>query len=507
MMVETEQGSGLALRGLRKTFGATTALAGVDLSLQPGMVHGLVGQNGSGKSTLVKILAGYHSPDGGVAEFGTTTLKLPLSERLRTELGLSFVHQDLGLCETFTVAETVQLRTLQCTRYGRIRWSQVIRRVDGLLSRLGTDIDVRAEIRSLTPAQRAVVAILRAVYGQRFAVRILVLDEATAALGRAEVEQLAEVIHHLRDTGVAILFVSHRLEEIFQLCDWVTVLRDGRVVRSASIAAVDSQQLVLDIVGRELAPSTSSIRTVRRGPRPTLLAVDDLAGAHVQHLSFTVGEGEVLGITGLSGMGQDDVPYLLVGATRRTSGRVAVGGHALGFFGPREARARGLVVLPAERNGRSGIPRATVAENVTMPIVNRFFRRGWLRESRERAVVRTLLVAHDVRPQDPTLPLFTLSGGNQQKALVAKWLEAGARVLVLHEPTRGVDIGARAQIYAAVAAASSRGLAILVISSDFEETARLCQRVIVMRYGVAVRELIGRAITPTRIADASYAID
>lgn len=492
----------LSLRGVDKAFPGTHALRGVDLELRGGQVHALVGQNGSGKSTLIKILSGYHAPDAGELRLQGQAVALPIGAHTADLAGLRFVHQNPGLSPRFTVLETIRLRSFDTTRYGRIRWGHEREVVRNLLRELGSDLEPDQVIAHLAPSQRAIVAIVRALQGMPSEGGILVLDEPTASLARADVDRLFEVIGQLRARGHAILFVSHRLDEVLSIADRITVLRDGSVAASVAAGETSEADLIGAILGRELG----ALYPERHGSSDeAVLIADQVGGATVESFSCSVRRGEIVGVTGLGGMGHDELPYLIFGAAALRSGRVSVGGVTVVRRAPRAALAAGLAFLPADRERTSGVGRGTVAENITIGRLGEFFSRGRLELARERAAVHRLLDIFEVRPPDPDRYLLTLSGGNQQKALLAKWLYRAPVALLLHEPTQGVDVGSRQQVFRLIRSAADAGTAILIASSEYADLANLCDRVIVMRRGRIVAELGGAALSEDHLVGACYA--
>lgn len=493
----------LVLAGVTKTFAGQRALDGVGLELRRGEVHALLGQNGSGKSTLIKVLAGYHRPDADAgASAAVHGRDLPLgSPHATREAGIRFIHQDLGLIPDLDVVDNLALGGGYASGWWiSDRGERAAAR--RLLARYGADIDVDAPVGSLRPSAQTIVAIVRALRGGMDGRGILVLDEPTVALPAEETEQLFAVLRGLRERGNAILYVTHRLSEIFEIADRVTILRDGRHVRTGAVADFDHDSLVEAIVGRRLEASSP-----QAGPAAAeeVLAVDGLRGGAVEDLSMVVRRGEIVGVTGLVGSGFEDLPYLLFGARASQTGAVAIDGEPVRPLAPRTAIARGLAFAPADRRRLSAMPAWTLRENVTLPKLPRSRVARWMSARSEARDAAPWLERLGVVPGGPETVFSSLSGGNQQRVVLARWLRCGASAFVLEEPTNGVDVAAKREIYAALAGAAADGAAILMTSSDGEELCNVCDRVIVLRDGRIAASLSGEQRTPEAVLAASTA--
>jgi ribose transport system ATP-binding protein len=488
----------LAVEGLSKTFPGQRALDGATLAVAAGEVHALLGQNGSGKSTLIKILAGYHQPDpGATAAYDGQPLLLG-DAGAATAAGIRFIHQDLALIPDLSVADNLALGGGYQSRIW-VDDRRAAATAQELLDEWGVRVDARAPLRVLGQAQRTMVAIVRAVRDGVHSSGTLVLDEPSAALPAHEVEHVFALVRHLRDRGASVLYVTHRLSEVFEIADSVTVLRDGRVTGSRAVAGMDHEDLVTMIIGRPLSDVYPEIPDVSDKP---LLTVDDVGGSSVKALSLQLREREILGVAGLTGSGRECVADLLYGTRHRTSGRVRIGERELPSNKPADAIANGLALLPADRKGVGSIPALTVRENVTLPAI-RTGRSHWLSTRAERRDVATWLRRLAVVPDDPERPLSTLSGGNQQRALITRWLRCKAKVFLMDEPTQGVDVEAKVAIYRAIRDAAGDGAGILVASTDNDELAAICDRVIVMRDGRAAVTLEGGNLTSDAIHEHS----
>ncbi len=492
----------LQLRGVAKRFQGQWALRGVDLDLRAGEVHALLGQNGSGKSTLIKILAGYHQPEPGATALRRGERFALGSAQEAQASGIRFIHQDLALvddldvCDNFALGERYQGRWWLSDRRERAA-------VRGAFEKYGIDIDVSRPVRALSPAQKALTAIVRALYHAEESTSVLVLDEPTATLPSTESEKLFELVRAVRDRGGAVLYVTHRLPEVFALADRVTVLRDGERVGQCEIADTDEAGLVEMIVGRPL----ETLYTTPPPPRDdVLLSLSGVSGTVVRDLSLDVHAGEIVGVTGLLGSGTDELVHLAFGANRRRAGTVTLAGADIGRT-PYDAIAAGVAFAPADRKRLGGIAEWTLTENVTLPRIQSRGIVRWLSYPSERRNVAGWLRRFDVSPADPLRTFSSLSGGNQQKTVLARWLRCGARAFLLEEPTQGVDIGAKASIYAALAEVAKDGAALLVISSDVEELVSICDRVAVLRNGRIAAVLPRGVATVERLTAECVRVD
>ena len=496
----------IEIESLSKSFGGVRVLHEVGFTVEPGEIHGLVGRNGSGKSTLIKILSGYHHPDpGGALRIGGADVSLPVPPGHSHRLGLSFVHQDLGLTPGMTIMENVRIDRFETSFGWRIRWRRERERVRKDLDRFGVEASPSRLIRDLSAVDRALVAIVRALTQfEDIDGGVLVLDEPTAYLPFDGVGRLFEATREVARNGTAVIFVSHRLEEITTLTDRVSVLRDGHLAGTVATAETTEAQLIELIAGGKLAESVRGVSATRP---ETVLRVGGLAGRVVRDLSFELHGGEVLGLTGLIGMGHEEVPYLLFGASPSSAGTLELDGTPvrLGKLTPRQAMRAGMALVPADRQRASGVATLSVRENVTLPMIDGTFLFSALNKRRESSQTRTLLEHYGVRPAAPARPLGTLSGGNQQKALLAKWFQRRPSVILLHEPTQGVDVGAREDIFREIRhIAEEFGTGILYVSSDYDDFTRICDRVLVFRYGTVVGELGGASLTQERIIESCY---
>ncbi|WP_198144209.1 sugar ABC transporter ATP-binding protein [Parafrankia sp. EUN1f] len=481
---------------MSKTFGAQLALDSVDLTVRMGEIHALVGQNGSGKSTVVKLLGGYHVPDEGCEAFvGDRPFQLG-SMTAAHAAGLRFVHQDLGLVEHMTVAENFFMSP-------RAGWVRPLSagaersRTARALADFGYEIDPGAQVSSLSAAQRTVVAIVRALHGER-PPALLILDEPTASLPGPDAELLFAALRRLVRGSGSVLFISHHLDEVMGLADSVTVLRDGRLAATTSSKELSHDRLVELMLGRPLAPRApvagpSRTEDAGDGPVPRL-TVDRVHGVNLHGLSLEARCGEVVGVAGLTGSGRENLAGAVGGQTD-VSGQVAIDGHPLKPGDPRDALARGLAYAPAERRRDALLGAATLRENLTIADLRSVSRRRRLSRRLERKEARTWIETLDVRPRDEERAILQFSGGNQQKVVLGRLLRTKPKVLVLDEPTQGVDIGARAAIHDLIEEAAAGGATVIVCSSDLEDLIQVSTRVVVVRRGVVGAELTGAALT------------
>jgi len=493
----------LEVEGLSKSFGGTRALDRVDLEIRGGEIHALVGQNGSGKSTLIKILSGYHQADSGRISILARQARLPLDPEQLRSLGIGFVHQDLGLVSAGTVLENLRIGRFTTGIGRRIRWRRERETARRLLARFDLELGVDEPVSRCSQTERAILAVARALADVEASRGrgLLVMDEPTTALPAHEIDVLFDAMRKVAAGGSAALLVTHNIDEVISVADRVSTLRDGRLVASEQVTGLDHDRIAVGILGRRLEQAYPEIE-----PRDTtpLMDVRELSGRIARHVSFTLHAGEILGLTGLAGAGHDEVPYLIYGAVQPTTGEIAIGGRPSQVPTLEGSRGAEIALLPADRQSRSGTPRATVRENVTLPALASYRTRRGIDRARERSEVREALVRFEVKPPDGERPLYSLSGGNQQKALLARWLRLEPRVLLLHEPTQGVDIGARRGIFEILTESAARGTSVLYASVEYEDLANVCDRVLVFDRGRVVGELSGAGLTADRLAQYCY---
>jgi ribose transport system ATP-binding protein len=485
----------LEIRSASKTFAGTKVLDSVSLTVNRGEIHGLIGQNGSGKSTLIKLLSGFHAADRGTEMLvDGKRLRLPPQPRHLRELGLSFVHQDLGLVDDASVIDNVRVGQFTRRRWSRhINWPAERRAVLETFARLQVDLGLQQPVAGLTAAQRAVVAISRALQGLSHGHGCIVLDESTTALPKETLQEFHAILRDLAAQGTSVFLVSHRIDEIVALTDRVTVLRDGRLVAGGvPTGQTSAPELTRLMLGREA--DRSPLRNALPGtPASTALEAVGLRGSQVRRLNLTVRAGEVLGVTGHTESGFEELPYLLAGASPGAQGEVQVDGTSLSLRSHPVAAflSAGIALVPARRADEGLALSLSLLENMSLPQIRG--RSGRFRLTREWQWqdLRRMGGQLGITPLNPDAPAAILSGGNQQKLLLGKWLATSPRVLVMHEPTQGVDVGARRDILIAARRVAAGGAAVLIASMEVEDLATACDRVLVMADGQLADELTG----------------
>jgi ribose transport system ATP-binding protein len=483
--------SGVAVRikQVSKAFGSTRALDAVDLEVLRGEIHALVGGNGSGKSTLIKILAGVYTPDGGTIE---------------TSGRMQFVHQDAGVFPELSVLENLAIgQGFATTRFGAVRWREMRRRARRVLERFEIPVDPQTRVSDLGPALRMMIAIARALQDANEDADTLVLDEPTAALPAHEVDVLMDAVRGYARAGHTVIFVSHRLDEVRALADRVSALRDGRLVATVDAATLTEQRLIELVIGRELERVYPEL-SAGAGVGECLIDVNDLHVGPLRGVSFNVRRREVVGIAGLLGSGRSELLQTIFGALRPVKGVMTLDGSALAASCPRDAMDVDIALVPEDRPNAATFADLSVQDNVSAAQVDRYWRWLKLDRGRERAEARKSLKEFLIKAPSLQAPLSVLSGGNQQKVILARWLRRRPLLLLLDEPTQGVDIGARAEIYQLVHEAVTGGAGAIVVSSDFEELAHVCDRVLILADGRIVAQVTGDELDPHRLTELAY---
>ncbi|SDO33810.1 sugar ABC transporter ATP-binding protein [Lentzea jiangxiensis] len=477
------------MRGISLAFPGVKALQDVDFRLFPGEVHALMGENGAGKSTLIKTLTGVHRPDSGQVSLAGADVAFS-SPGEAQHAGISTVYQEVNLCANLTVAENILLGR-EPRRFGGVDFSAMRKRAAEVLARIGVHIDPASSLGEHPIAVQQLVAIARAIAVD---CRVLVLDEPTSSLDAGEVAELFRIMRVLRDEGVAILFVSHFLDQVYEISDRMTVLRNGTLVGEHLTAEVDRRTLIAQMIGRDLGAleAIEDAAEKRKTGGPVLVQASGLGrkGA-IEPFDLEIRAGEVVGLAGLLGSGRTELARLLFGADRADSGKVLVDGAPLRLRGPRSAIAAGIAFSSEDRKGEGLVADLSIRDNLVLAMQAA---RGWTRPLSRRTkdqLVEKYLKALDIRPANPDALVRTLSGGNQQKVLLARWLVTEPRLLILDEPTRGIDIGAKAQIQQLVTALAAEGTAVLFISAELEEVVRIADRIVVLRDRRKIAELDG----------------
>ncbi|MCL6732819.1 sugar ABC transporter ATP-binding protein [Streptomyces neyagawaensis] len=495
----------LEMTGIVKEFPGVRALSGVDFRLFPGEIHALMGENGAGKSTLIKVLTGVYSLDGGTITLDGKSVRFasPLQAQ---QAGINTVYQEVNLCANLSVAENIFIGR-EPTRFGRIQWKRMRKEAAELVDRLGLDIDVSAPLSAYPLAVQQLVAIVRSVStgdGEGQGTKVLVLDEPTSSLDRDEVLELFRLMRRLKDDGVAILFVSHFLDQIYEICDRMTVLRNGTLVGEHMVSDLDQVGLIQLMIGKELDKLEElHEHQLRADVGETLLHAEGLGRTGgIAPFDLEIKKGEVVGLAGLLGSGRTELARLLFGADQPDSGKVTVGGKPVPMNAPNDAIGAGVAFCSENRKAEGLVPDLTVRENIILALQAA---RGWTRPipaAQRDELVAKYIKALDIRPANPEARVGQLSGGNQQKVLLARWLITQPRLLILDEPTRGIDIGAKAEIQKLVVSLSEDGMSVLYIAAELEEVLRLSHTIGVLRDRKLVARLTnGPEITPSKILE------
>lgn len=510
----------ITVEHLSKSFPGTRALDDVGLRILAGEVHALAGANGSGKSTLVKVLTGVYQPDGGWIELGDQRFSSISSPSAAARLGVRVVHQEAPLIDTLSVAECVALfRGYPVGTGGRVLWKSLHREVTALFATLEVSIDPAALAGTLNPAERALVSLAIALDGiEAGGSRVLVLDEATASLPESDATAFLRRIRALAQTGLAVLLVTHRISEIPEIADTVTVLANGKVVHHGRAAEVDEDFIIAKMVGGVPGSGHVGAEATRtsltslwaasertgnariRGPRPVIDVVN-LRAKGILDISFRAQPGEIIGFTGLSNSGVAELPYVLAGAQDRTGGAITLNARPYpAKMTPRLAMATGLALVPADRLRQGGVRNLSIRDNVVLPDAAHY----WRHTERERAVLGAAIDEFDIQPQNPAALFERLSGGNQQKVVLSKWLLVQPSVLVLDDPTSGVDPRSRRLVFDAVRSAADEGITVILLSSEHEQLVAMCSRVYVLRAGTVAAQLTGSELTREALARWSF---
>lgn len=495
----------VAMHGITKNFGGVPALVNVPFELRPAEVHALVGENGAGKSTLIKVLTGVHKADAGEIRYRgeQVAFATPLAAQVA---GISTIYQEINLVPLMTVAENVFLGREPRTRFGLIDHAEMRRQAQELLAGVGIDVDVTRSLRSLGTGTQQMVAIARSVSTDA---RVVIMDEPTSSLEPREVAVLFRVIRELTSRGIAIVYVSHKMDELFEICERVTVLRDGRHVHTGALADLSRLELVSTMLGRDMSEVKAEGVTAfdseaepETGSATAVLTVRGLSKRHqISGVDLDVAAGEIVGLGGLLGAGRSETVRTIAGATRADEGTVSVSGHEVRSGAPAAAISAGIGLLTEDRKSDGVIPQLSVRENIVLAAMPRLSRGGLVSEKRQRAVVETFMKRLRIKASSMEQKVGELSGGNQQKVLLARWLCMSPTVLLLDEPTRGIDVGAKAEVQALVADLAKEGMAVVLISSEMEELVEGSHRIVALREGEVVGELAGDRISEAALME------
>jgi ribose transport system ATP-binding protein len=499
----------LTLRGVSKVFGAQRALDDVSIEIMPGRVTALLGQNGSGKSTLIKILAGFYAPEPGAElTIAGRPIELPARAQEVHDAGVRFLHQDLALVPDFSISDNFALANGYPTRHGfaRIGQRRFDREIGAILREFGVDASPSTKVSRLAPAERTMVAIARAFGAGESAGRIIVLDEPTASLPETEVERIFEALRAATAAGAAAIYVSHRIDEVRRIADDVLVLRDGRLVAAQELGGMGNADIVSLILGRRLEemPSVSRLGA-EAADKDVVLRAQGIQGRLLRDVSFDLHRGELLGVTGLLGCGRSELARMLAGAQTMHTGHLELDGREIRPRNPAEALAAHIAYIPQDRHTDGAIGEMTLRENLTLPTLNEHWSRGHISRRSEVAAAAEMIGRFDIRPPLPDRKMANLSGGNQQKAILARCIATRPKLIVLDEPTQGVDAGAKQEIGTVVLELAEEGTGIVLCSSDYAELASLSTRVLVLDRGRVVAELAGDSISEDRLTAACAA--
>lgn len=487
----------LSLRGVAKSFPGVKALQGVDLDLYPGQVTALVGENGAGKSTVVKTLTGIYQPDAGTIEIDGRPCTLPTAQAAAAA-GVTAIHQETVLFDELTVAENIFLGHQPRNRLGLLDWRRMREGARAILERIGARIDPDTVLRDLGIASKHLVAIARAL---SIDARVVIMDEPTAALSQKEIEELYELVERLKAEGKAILFISHKFDEIFRIADRYTVFRDGQMVGAGLIADVTEGALVAMMVGRSMDRIFP-----RRSPSIGAEVLKVVGYSHPTEfdgITFDLRAGEILGFYGLVGAGRSEFMHALFGITRPAKGVCRIDGRVVVMRSPAQAIANGVVYVPEDRGAQGAVRALPIYQNLTLPSLARTSRHGFLREAEEMRMTRDYSARLELRAASLDQPLGLLSGGNQQKVIIGKWLATRPRVIILDEPTKGIDVGSKAAVHEFMAELAAEGLAVIMVSSEIPEILGMCDRVAVMREGRMAGIWPREGLTPETLVRAA----
>ncbi len=488
----------LQLTDITKSFLAVRALKGVSFALNAGEVHALLGENGAGKSTLIKVITGAHAPDGGTIDVDAQRVE-HLTPTGAHRLGIACIYQQPALFSELSVAENIALALEPPRPFRRVRWKERRERARELLRRVGAEIEPDTEVRRLSMPEQQMVEIAKAIGA---GARILIMDEPTASLTQKEVQLLLGTVRDLREHGTGVIYISHRLEEIFEIADRVTVLRDGNSVGTLTVKETDEAALIKLMVGREVS---SIYPPPESAPGEVVLSLREVScgDSGVRNITFDVRAGEIFGLSGLVGAGRTELAHILFGITPATGGKITIHGQPVSVSSPRDAVERGIAYVPEDRRRHGVILPMSIATNTSMAAHRQLFPRGWLSFSLEHDFAGKYFRDLAIKAPSVETPVGALSGGNQQKVALSRWLAANPKVLILDEPTQGVDVGAKSEIHRIIRQLAKQGLAVIMISSDLPEILGMSDRIGVMRGGTLTTILDGKTATSQSVMAAA----
>lgn len=482
----------LSMKGITKTFPGVKALSNVNFAVKFGTVHAVVGENGAGKSTLMKVLSGSYQPTSGTIEVGGAEARLRRPADAQA-LGIRMVHQELNLVPDLTVAENIYLGRMP-GKWGFLDKNEMLQKATAVLQEQETAIDPQEMLGNLSISQQQLVEIAKAYAANP---RIIVLDEPTSSLSEHETAALFRILRKMRDAGIAIVYISHRLKEVLEIADEVTVLRDGSMIETRPIAGISASEMIQLMVGREV--SNVFPKSPAKIGEPVLRVNSISDGANFRDVSFDVRAGEILGLIGLVGAGRTEVARAIFGLSGIVEGSLTLNDKEVVINSPAEAVKAGIAYVPEDRKGDGIIPGMSIRENISLPVLKSLTRLGWIKRNADRTLADQYVKQFSISPPDPERRVNLLSGGNQQKSVIAKWLAAKPSVLILDEPTRGVDVGAKAEIHNIIGQLVANGMAVVMISSELPEVLGVCDRIVVMRDGQASPPIDRQDLTEERI--------
>ena len=491
----------LSMQAISKTFGGIAALSEASIEIAQGEVHALIGQNGAGKSTMIKILTGYHTRTSGEIVFEGKAFDVS-SPRAAQDAGISTIYQEINLVPQRSVTENICLGR-EMRRYGLLDWQAMRAEAVRLMARFNLRLDVDQPLSRFSTATQQMVAIARAV---GFSARLVIMDEPTSSLDDREAQVLFSVIRGLKSEGVSVLFVSHRLDELYEVCDRVTIMRDGRTVRVASMAEITKLELVSTMLGRDVersAGKATGFGTAAKAPGAPVLRANDLSdGRNVRRVNLSVAEGEIVGLAGLLGSGRSETARLIFGETALRSGQMTMEGGVHSPRQPADAIRAGMGFCTEDRKVEGIVPDMSVADNMMLALRPAMGRSGIIDDTRQMEIVTRFITQLGIKCTGPGQKIRELSGGNQQKVLLARWLAMSPRLLILDEPTRGIDVGAKDEIQRLIRSLADQGLAVLMISSELEEVVEGADRVFVLRDGLSVADIDRSQLTEAVVLGA-----